>query len=335
MGPEEMNLPDLLVHADWSVRAGKRCMAQAVRMESDGRRERYVAEAPQPAGAPSTLLYRLRDWAGLEGVVLAGFDFPIGLPYRYARDVGVDDFAALLPRLGWGEWEDFYRVAERPEEIGLDRPFYPQRPGGTKHQHLVKGLEVTAFGDLRRVCEWERRGLRAAAPLFWTLGPQQVGKAAISGWRDMLAPALRDPTLDVALWPFDGPLSRLLRPGRIVVAETYPAAYYERLGLATPARKRQQDYRSAAWGALQAWMRRQEIVATAALVEIGKAGFGEEVGGEDGFDAVVGLLGMLDVVMGGRPAGTPPDERVRRVEGWILGRPWEQAPGEPEDAPDA
>ncbi|MDX1687524.1 MAG: hypothetical protein R3248_06040, partial [Candidatus Promineifilaceae bacterium] len=253
----------------------------------------------------------------------------------YARDAGVDDFVSLLPHLGWGEWEEFYRVAERPDEIGLDRPFYPQRPGGAKREHLVEGLGVTAFGDLRRVCEWERKGQRAAAPLFWTLGPQQVGKAAISGWRDMLAPALRDPTLDVALWPFDGSLSRLLRPGRIVVAETYPAVYYQRLGLATPVKKRQLAYRSAAWGALQAWMRCREIEATAALVEIGKAGFGEEVGGEDGFDAVVGLLGMLDVVLGGRPEGTPADERVRRVEGWILGRPWEQAPGEPEDAPDA
>lgn len=36
---------------------------------------------------------------------------------------------------------------------------------------------------------------RAACPLFWTLGGNQAGKAAIAGWRDILQPALLDPVL--------------------------------------------------------------------------------------------------------------------------------------------
>ena len=43
-------------------------------------------------------------------------------------------------------------------------------------------------------------------------------------------------------------------------------------------------------------------------------------GGEDPFDAVAGLFGMVNVLLGRRAAGVPGrDEAVRRVEGWILG----------------
>jgi len=325
---DEVNLPDIVVHADWSVRPGKRWMAHGTRQSDGG----YLAHAPQPVGGPATLLYRLRSWAGPRGVVLAGFDFPIGLPFHYARAVGVDDFVALLPRLGGGEWESFYRVAERAEEIGLHRPFYPQRPGGAERRHLVEGPGVQHFGELRRICERGGRGRPEAAPLFWTLGAKQVGKAAISGWRDMLAPALRDPALDVALWPFSGALRTLLQRGRVVVAETYPAEYYDRLGIPLPTRKGRQAFRAMATRALHAWLKRREIDVTLALAEAAEAGYGEGADGEDRFDAVVGLLGMLDILLGGRPPGAPRDERIGRVEGWILGRAQGQASGEPEAA---
>jgi hypothetical protein len=41
---------------------------------------------------------------------------------------------------------------------------------------------------------------------------------------------------------------------------------------------------------------------------------------DDPFDAAVGLLGMLNVVLGYRPAGDAQAEIIRRVEGWILGQ---------------
>ena len=49
------------------------------------------------------------------------------------------------------------------------------------------------------------------------------------------------------------------------------------------------------------------------------AGFGPHPAGEDAFDAVIGLIGMLLVVRGMRPAESPDDPAVRRREGWMLG----------------
>lgn len=326
-----MKPPELIIHADWSVRPGKRWMARATRQENG----RYLVEAPQPVGGPATLLYRLRSWAGPQGVVLAGFDFPIGLPYTYARQVGVDDFVVLLPKLGWGKWETFFRVAEREDQIDLYRPFYPQRPGGTKQKHLLDALNVENIDHLRRACELGGPKQPAAAPLFWTLGPNQVGKAAISGWRDMLAPALRDPALDVILWPFAGPLPTLLRSGRTVVTETYPADYYSYLGMTAPVSKRTHAGRTSALHKTQRWMASRELDATPALAKTIASGFGEDADGEDRFDAAVGLLAMLDIIQSGETPAAPSNDRIRRVEGWILGREWEQAPGESEHPPGA
>ena len=49
-------------------------------------------------------------------------------------------------------------------------------------------------------------------------------------------------------------------------------------------------------------------------------GFGGGADGEDRFDAVVGLWGMLDVALGNRAPGEP-DDKTTWVEGWILGQP--------------
>ena len=49
-------------------------------------------------------------------------------------------------------------------------------------------------------------------------------------------------------------------------------------------------------------------------------GFGAGASGEDRFDAVAGLFGILNVVLGRRPSGEPDDPVVRRIEGWILGQ---------------
>lgn len=49
-------------------------------------------------------------------------------------------------------------------------------------------------------------------------------------------------------------------------------------------------------------------------------GFGGRADGEDPFDAMVGLLGMLNIVLGARSAGEPPKGAGAMVEGWILGQ---------------
>ena len=52
-------------------------------------------------------------------------------------------------------------------------------------------------------------------------------------------------------------------------------------------------------------------------VEVIRAAIAAE---QDGFDAVVGLLGMLNVVLQARPPGEPDDPEIRAIEGWMLGR---------------
>ena len=116
-----MMLPNLIVHADWSMNPKKQWLARAT-LGDDGH---YLATGPVLVGEAERLLDRLHTEAGSTGCVLLGFDFPIGLPLAYAQRMGVDDFLGLLPQLGQGKWLDFYQVAERPEQISLYRPFYP------------------------------------------------------------------------------------------------------------------------------------------------------------------------------------------------------------------
>lgn len=317
-----MIFPDLIAHADWGTNPRKQWLVRA-ELQPTGR---YLAHAPELVGQADTLIARLRERAGRTGCLWLGFDFPIGLPLAYAEKVGVADFLALLPQLGQGQWVDFYRVAERPAEIHLHRPFYPQRPGGTRQQQLLAGLGVTSLDDLRRRCDLPRPPRRAAAPLFWTLGGQQVGKAAINGWQTVLAPAMRDEEIPLVIWPFSGPLFELFQPGQVVVAETYPAECYTHLGVTfSPGRpgqksgKRVQAERQANAATLLAWAAEAGVGLDPALRAALAAGFGSGTDGEDRFDAVIGLFGMLNVALGHRPPGGPEAERVRRLEGWILG----------------
>ena len=315
--------PRVVAHADWGKSPDKRWLARAV-LDSRGR---YVARAPEPVVDAPMLLRRLLASDGDGGAIFVGFDFPIGLPGAYAERAAIDDFLAVFPQFGEGDWAQFYDVATCAGEIGLRRPFYPARPGGTTRAHLVAGLGLASVGELLRACDRAHASRHAAAPIFWTLGAQQVGKGAIAGWREVLAPALRAADPDVAIWPFSGRLRDLFRPSRVVIAETYPAECYAHLGVdlrrgATNGRsgKRWAPSRAANAGTLLTWARAAGVVLSPPLVAAIEDGFGTSASGEDQFDTVVGLLGMLNVLLGGRAPGEPEDERVRHIEGWILGQ---------------
>jgi hypothetical protein len=314
------HLPRVVAHADWGVGAAKRWVAVA----SLGPRGHYRALAPRPVGDDGGVLERLGVPGGPAGGVVLGFDFPIGLPRRYAELVGIGDFRRALDGFGRGRWEEFYQVAAAAEQISLYRPFYPLTPGAKGERarwHLHRALGLRAEELLRRC---DRQGAEA---LFWTLGGRQVGKAAIDGWRSVLVPALRDPALRVALWPFDGGLGELVAGGGVVVAETWPRECYRHLGVSFapapgsphPSKRRQADRRRngpvlLAWAAATGTELAPELAAAVA------DGFGPAPGGEDPFDAVAGLFGMVNVLLGRRAAGVPgEDGAVRRVEGWILG----------------
>ena len=314
-------MPELVTHADWSKNPNKRWCATAT-LDGDGH---YRIGAPEPVGDLSTYFTRLLRSAGAGAVVLSGFDFPIGLPKPYADKADVTRFRNALPRFGRGDWGDFYRPADTRSAISVTRPFYPTSRGGTRgtrRQHLVEGLGVQDFKELYRRCD-EHPGRNPAAALFWLVGGNQVGEAAITGWRDLLVPALANPDLPVSIWPFDGELAKLLKRPGVVVAETYPADVYRHLDLEIRRHNRsklRRSDRAKDAGAMNAWARTKQVQLTDRLRTEITHGFGENVGGEDGFDAFVGLLGMLDVVLGTSPSGAP-DDAATQIEGWILGQP--------------
>jgi hypothetical protein len=241
---------------------------------------------PEPVGDASTLLHRLSNRGGGQSIVV-GFDFPIGIPAAYADRAGIERFTDLLARLGTGDWDSFYDVAEMPDEIDLCRPFYPRRnrkKGEVKQHHLLDALDVSSMSELLRVCERPTNGRGAACPLFWTLGAKQVGKAAIGGWRDVLAPAAGDPDMDVGLWPFDGDLGDLVAKKSVVIAETYPAEACTHLGLTPPGAgwsKRRQEDRKAQRTKLLDWVARRPVDLALELAVAVEEGFGPREDAEE------------------------------------------------------
>lgn len=313
----KIRAPGIVAHADWSVAPAKRWLCVASR-----HRGAYVIAAPEPVGVPAELPERLVTQAADERVLL-GVDFPLGVPLPWARSCRLSSFRELLERAGGGAWRDFYELCEAPEDIRPRRPFYPKRPGGTAQQHLVDGLGLSSTDALRRRCERRTNTRNAASPLFWTLGGQQVGRAAISGWQELLKPAARARTPGLKLWPFDGGLARLLEPGVCVVAETYPAESATQIGLKAPRRgwsKRRQSDRAMHALAISRWAFRRRVTIGDDLLPLLRDGFPNVRVGEDQFDALLGVCGMLEVIVGGRPEMPPMSNERRVIEGWILGQ---------------
>ena len=331
--------PALIAHADWGTDRRKRQVAVAVltRAGSSGHGSRgdgsgsYVVESLAPAVDGPGFFSQLQAAAD-PGQAMAGFDFAIGVPRSYAAAAGITAFPELLEALGTPPWQSFHLVAAQPDEISLHRPFYPMRPGAARREHLHLALGLSG-SDLRRRCEGND-----AESLFWTLGSKQVGKGALIGWR--LIAAARRVTPGVRLWPFDGSLSRLLTgqlltrqvlSGQVltaraatVVAETYPREYYRYLG-PSAARgrwsKRRRADRLKQVAGLFAWAESLPVEWDAGIRRRVESGFSDNSNGEDEFDAVVGLLGMIAVVTGAIDAGVPSDDpAVISTEGWILGR---------------
>lgn len=293
--------------------ARKRWMAVACR---EGRIWR-LAE-PQPVGEVATLCARLRARAR-DGAVALGVDLPLGLPRGYVARHGLSgDFPAFLR--GLASRPGFFDVCAELDQIGADRPFYPTRGlrGMTRASHAA-ALGLDGPAGLSRLCDRATVERPAGAPLFWTLGANQTGKAAISAWRDWLLPALAAPH-PPRLWPFDGDLHALLAPGTVAVAETYPAEALRHLGLKLAGSKRRQADRAALAEPLRRAMARLDVVPAPALAAALADGFGARPHGEDQLDCVLGVLAVINVLAGHRPDGPPPDPWLRRWEGWVLGQ---------------
>lgn len=302
----------LVAHADWSVDPRKRWIT-VLRRAGDG----WALTAPRLVGEVGTLLCRLAGEAE-GGAVALGADLPIGLPRHYAAMRPEADFRAFLR--GLDAMPDWFSVCAVLDEIRHDRPFYPARgiAGMTRLSHaLALGLPDAAA--LGRHCDRATAERPAGAPLFWTLGANQSGKAAIAAWQALILPALDAPR-PLRLWPFDGPFGRLLVPGTVTLAETYPAEALRHLSIRLSGSKRRQFDRTAIAQAMLAAAARlgaaPDNAARAAILD----GFGADAAGEDRFDSTLGALCVLNVVLGNRPDDTPADPWIRRWEGWVLGQ---------------
>ncbi len=292
-----------LLHSDWSKDKRGRVTAVAHRTAGGWR-----VDLPAPTGDLPPFVDRLCEPVP----TLAGFDFPIGLPRAFGQATGLASFPDALNHFGQGDWSDFYRVAETPEDISSKRPFYPNSPGGRLHRQLLEGLQVAAISELLRACERAHPGRTAASPLFWTMGAKQVGKAAITGWRDVLRPARAG---GCRLWPFDGDLAH----SGTTIVETYPGEAYAHLGI-KPRTLSKEDPSSRASTAplLLDCASRRRVELSADLTAAVTAGFAHLRNGSDHFDALVGLLDMIQVLDIPRAAAPPNVDRV--WEGWILGQ---------------
>ena len=300
-------MPPLIVHCDWSTAAAKRWQCRAIRIG-----DTYEVAQPTPVGPLETFFASLRQQQPT-GAILAGFDFPIGLPRVYAEKSGITDFASALLKFG----ENFYSPASTAQEISLERPFFPLKPGGTAKRQLANGLGLASPLELLRSCDHATPNRPRASELFWTLGAKQVGRAAITGWRDLLAPALS--AKQIVLWPFDGELSHLLAGNQIVVAEAYPAETYTHIGLPRSFGKGQQQKRSEQTDAILRWCRQNKITLQPQLAAEIRNGFGPAQQGEDMFDSVIGALGMIEATTNPTKFAAPNQAHVTQIEGWILG----------------
>ncbi len=309
MGPDP---PNLVAHADWSVDPRKRWITVARRAGFG-----WALTAPRLVGDVGTLLARLVAEAG-GGAVALGADLPIGLPRAYAATRPEPGFRSFLR--GIGAMPDFFRVCADLTEVRPDRPFYPARgiAGMTRLSHAL-ALGLTEASALSRLCDRATAERPAGAPLFWTLGANQSGKAAIAAWQALILPGLDSCPL-LKLWPFDGPLRALLSPGSVTLAETYPAEALRHLAIRLAGSKRRQSDRAAVADALLAAMSRLSADPDAAMRATVADGFGADAAGEDRFDSVLGALCVLNVVAGNRPDDTPPDPWLRQWEGWVLGQ---------------
>ena len=142
-----------------------------------------------------------------------------------------------------------------------------------------------------------------------------------------MIPALRDGAVDATIWPFAGALPDLLSKNRVVIVETYPGEMYHHIGVTWPhfadgskSGKGSQKARRRNAPALKVWAQTNRVDIEPALVTSIDDGFGSKPDGEDQFDAVVGLFGMLNVLLGKRTHVPPDDDTTRFVEGWIFGR---------------
>ena len=296
-----------------------------------------------PIGLPAAYARRagIEDFLDVLGRFGTGewdrFYHPAGVPSKiavhrpfYPLRPGGTRQGDLLRGLGLPDVKDLYRRCERPT---------PNRGAASPLFWILGGKQVGRSS----IIGWRDLlgpAIRARTPDEGAAG-SRGGSGAAAGAGSGISPDV-SARASVRIWPFDGELDVLLGVGRgrergggggregspvtdsaIVVAETYPAEACVHLGIPPPGRgwsKRSQVDRAGWMNLLAGWSVRWGAGFSPALHAALEDGFGSGASGEDPFDALLGALSMIEVVLGLRPAGPPADDEVLRVEGWILGQ---------------
>ena len=261
---------------------------------------------------------------GTQHAVWLGLDMPIGFVdtwYGGTKHEGanVKDFKALLTLLETDEWREFFDVCQSPDEIRHRRPFYPQSSGtkgSVKRDHLIKALGLADFDALHRACEFPTKTRNAACPSFWTLGANQVGKAMLHGLKHLILPGYGD---GFHIWPFMGDLASLCKSPGVTLIETYPGEIYGWLGDTSELTKSNQNSRKNYLHKLRDDARAKGNEINDTVWDDIKDGFSPDHGKDDAFDALVGVMGLIEIAEGRRPEHLPRTPSILEREGWIVG----------------
>ena len=314
---------DMLVHSDWSVHSKKRWSAIAEKIE-----DKWQITEIKHINKIQDCLLKNASQNGKS--ILAGFDFPIGIPNFWYELAGINDFIGFLDDVSSEKddslkFQHFFEVADNISDVSYARPFYPNsatKKGEKKKQDLLDRFKLCNADNLLRECERAVPNRLAASPLFWTIGAKQVGKAALSGWKEVIIPLYVEGAL---LWPFQD-----IKPKEasfnLILVETYPAEYYNFIeeDLMKRRSKRRQADRKDVGQKILTWLKQRKIKIEDKAKQQICDGFGATSDGEDRFDAIVGLCAMLEVVLGNKQA--IPNEKLSacnarnlKKEGWIFG----------------
>lgn len=303
---------DIIWHADWSISAKGRWVAKADRTD-DG----WQINTIEPVGELDAFRASLREMGRTQKVWL-GLDMPIGFTSNWFDGANVKDFKALMELLETDVWQDFFDVCRLPEEITHQRPFYPKssgKKGSVKRDHLIQALGLSTFSDLHRRCELPTDARTAACPPFWTLGANQVGKAMLHGLQNLILPGFRD---GFNIWPYSGDLAACTNQSGVTLIETYPGEIYGWLEL-SKLTKSSKSSRADAMIKICDYGTRYAISITPALMANIKDGFDPKQGKDDAFDALIGVMGLIDIAEGRRPENLPRTSAILEREGWIVG----------------
>jgi len=300
-------------HADWSLSPKGRWVAKARRTDAG-----WEIHTIEPVGMLDPFRQSLSDH-GTQYALWLGLDMPIGFVDAWYDGANVKDFKALLSLLETDKWQEFFDVCQSPDEIRHKRPFYPRgsgTKGSVKRDHLIKALGLADFDALHRACEFPTNTRNAACPPFWTLGANQVGKAMLHGLKNLILPGYAD---GFKIWPFMGDLAALSKSPGVTLIETYPGEIYGWLLDTSELTKSIQTSRKNYLHQLRDNASKKGIEISPSVWADIKDGFGPDHGKDDAFDALIGVMGLIEIAEGRRPEHLPRTPSILEREGWIVG----------------